>query len=261
MKHSGFMSIDLDFLKKELVGTMVPKPISGTLSGHAAGEPFDKHVLRFIKKLYPETTFRQYEFLNKLYSDNPNATSAEERGALITPGALARLLNRGENATKSWSPSNQFEEKQNDTADILVIEDDFFNIIDVKTFNAEKDGQPPNIISAYKLATMCANMLKTNVFDSHKITYVGITWKLDNGNLKCTDVSVKELFKAKPETLYINWSAAMQLQFHVDSLDQTYPSDVQQWCTDYLGTYVKQAKGRASTMITKFSDPFEKYLK
>ena len=60
------MNIDIKFLEKELVDTTVPKPVSGTLSGHAAGEPFDKHVEHFIKKRYPQETFRQYEFLNKL---------------------------------------------------------------------------------------------------------------------------------------------------------------------------------------------------
>ena len=31
-------------LVKKIKGASVPKPLSGTLSGHAAGEPFDKHV-------------------------------------------------------------------------------------------------------------------------------------------------------------------------------------------------------------------------
>ncbi len=36
--------IDFEKLKKKIQGRSVPKPISGTLSGHAAGEPFDKLV-------------------------------------------------------------------------------------------------------------------------------------------------------------------------------------------------------------------------
>jgi type II restriction enzyme len=44
------MIVDYNNLKKKVKGTPVPKPLSGTLSGHAAGEPFDKHVYKEIKK-------------------------------------------------------------------------------------------------------------------------------------------------------------------------------------------------------------------
>lgn len=255
------MNIDIKFLEKELVGTTVPKPLSGTLSGHAAGEPFDKHAYRFIKERYAGKTFRQYEFLNKLYSDNPKAVSVADRWDLITIPAISFLLNRGKDATEEWSTSNLFVEKQNDTADILVIEKDFFNLIDVKTYNVARNGQPPNIISAYKVAKMCALMLDTGNFDSHDISYVGITWEIDGDNLKCTRASVKELFKTDPARLYINWAAAMQIQFHVEALDQSYGGTVEQWCKDYLRTFVAQANARAETMLRKFVKPFEKFLK
>lgn len=255
------MNIDVQSLKHDLINTAVPKPVSGTLSGHAAGEPFDKHVFRFVKNKYPNKTFRQYEYLNKLYSQNPNANSVEDRWSLIDPISLAFLLNRGRAATLGWTPSDQFEEKQNDTADILVVKDSFFNLIDVKTFSTAKDGQPPNIISAYKLAKMCAFMLEGNNFSSHDITYIGIAWELVNENLKCTDVAIKELFKTNPTQLYINWAAAMQIQFHVSTLDQSYRKNIQQWCYDYLRTFVNQAKDRTDTMIEKFVKPFQKFLK
>jgi len=255
------MNVDIKFLEKILVGTTVPKPVSGILSGHAAGEPFDKHVYSFIKDRYPKVTFRQYEFLNKLYSDNPRSISIMDRWNLIITPSLAFLLNRGRFATEKWSESNLFVEKQNDTADILVIHDKFFNLIDVKTFNIARNGQPPNIISAYKLAKMCVLMLETRNFTSHDITYVGITWEVDGENLKCTKVSIKELFKTDTSVLYINWAAAMQIQFHVETLDQSYRGSIEQWCTDYLRTFVAQARERTNTMIRKFVKPFEKFLK
>lgn len=255
------MNINIKFLEKELIGTTVPKPVSGTLSGHAAGEPFDKHVYRFIREHSAIETFRQYEFLNKLYFDNPRAVSIEDRWNLVSTPALAFLLNRGKDATKKWSSTNLFAEKQNDTADILVIHNRFFNLIDVKTFNVARKGQPPNIISAYKVAKMCALMLETRKFTSHDISYVGITWEIDDENLKCTNASIKELFKTDPAGLYINWAAAMQIQFHVETLDQSYCNPIEQWCTDYLRTFVTQGKGRANTMLRKFVRPFEKFLK
>lgn len=62
------MIINYTDLIKSLVGSFIVKPVSGTLAGHAAGEPFDKHVYNEIRKQYPENTFRQYEYLNDLYS-------------------------------------------------------------------------------------------------------------------------------------------------------------------------------------------------
>jgi len=254
------MNIDINSLKLDLINTTVPKPVSGTLSGHAAGEPFDKHVYKFVKVKYPEETFRQYEYLNKLYSQNPKALLVEARWSLLKPNSVAFLLNRGKQTTQGWTPTQQFNEKQNDTADILVVKNNFFSIVDVKTFSTERNGQPPNIISAYKIAKMCALMLEENNFSSHDITYIGIAWELVGENLKCTDVSIKELFKTDPANLYINWAAAMQIQFHVSTLDQTYAGDVQKWCRDYLRTFVSQANDRAETMIRKFVKPFEKFL-
>jgi type II restriction enzyme len=45
------MKIDIQSLKLDLINTTVPKPVSGTFFGHAAGEPFDKHVYKFVKAL------------------------------------------------------------------------------------------------------------------------------------------------------------------------------------------------------------------
>lgn len=53
------MNVNYKELLKNVLGTSVPKPLSGTLSGHAAGEPFDKHVYLEIKKQFPNNTYRQ----------------------------------------------------------------------------------------------------------------------------------------------------------------------------------------------------------
>ena len=54
------MSVDYHKLIEQVIGTSIPKPVSGTLSGHAAGEPFDKHVYFEIKKQMPLHTFISY---------------------------------------------------------------------------------------------------------------------------------------------------------------------------------------------------------
>lgn len=224
------MNVDIEFLKEELRGTTIPKPVLGTLSGHAAGEPFDKHVFRVLKEHYPKTTYRQCDYLNELYVQNETVVTVAERHALIKSAPLAYLLNRGKEATRDWSKDNIFVEKQNDTADILVVSKSFVNILDVKTCNSGIKGQPPNIISAFKVAQMCAYMLSSGDFLSHDITYIGIDWELNGENLMCTEVHIKELFKTSPKGLYINWAAAMQIQFYVKDLDQFYAGTVEQWC-------------------------------
>lgn len=244
-----------------MIGKTVRKPLSGTLSGHAAGEPFDKLVFALIKEKFPGKTFRQYEFLNALYTSNPKATTYNERLSLIPAPALAYLLSRKPMPTLRWTTAAQFEEKQDDTADIIVQEKAFANLIDVKTYNLAKAGQAPNIISATKLAKMCALILDSKNFTSHDITYVGVTWTMSDEFLKCSKVTIKELFKANPAKLYVNWAAATQLQFHIDDLDQTYTQSTDQWCKDFIRNFVNQARSHTDKTIKKYVDPYLEYLK
>jgi hypothetical protein len=254
------MNVNYTELIEKLKGTSVTKPLSGTLSGHAAGEPFDKHVYSEIKKQLPAHTFRQYEYLNDLYSNNPEIIGHGARQALFNSPTVLFLLSRGKNATDKWSIENPFDEKQNDTADILVVKDDFYEIIDIKTRNLSKSAQAPNIISAYKLAQVCAKMLDNKEFDNFTINYFEIDWELNNDRLVCKDAHFVSLYKSNPMSLYINWAAAMQIQFHVCDLEQTFEGNMEEWAKRYLKHFVTQAKKRANDMITKFVKPFEKYI-
>jgi len=255
------MIVNYKDLTKKVKGTSVPKPLSGTLSGHAAGEPFDKHVYAAIKKQFPKNTFRQYEYLNDLYSKNPDIIGFEARQALFDSPTVLFLLSRSKNATDKWSIDNPFDEKQNDTADILVVKDNFYELIDIKTRNISKLAQPPNIISAYKLAQLCAKMIDNEEFDNFTINYFEIDWELEKDKLICKDNHYGCLFNAHPADLYINWAAAMQIQFHVCDLDQTFTDSREKWARQYLKHFVDQARKRANDMIKKFVKPFEKYIK
>lgn len=245
---------------EQLRGSTVPKPLSGTLSGHAAGEPFDKHVYRLVKKQAPKQTFRQFEYLNDIFRKNPTVIGFKARQALFDSPTVMFLLSRGKTATEQWSEQQPFDEKQNDTADILVVRNGFYEIIDVKTRNIAKNAQAPNIISAYKLAQTCALMLENQEFTTFSINYVGVDWTLEGEKLYCTDAHAKQLFAASPAQLYINWAAAMQIQFHVADLDQEFDVSLEVWAREYLRHFTTQARKRANDMITKFVKPFEKYL-
>ena len=256
------MFVNYESLKMDVVGKSVEKPTGGTLSGHAAGEPFDKLVNEFIKKQFPNCTYRQYEYLNFLFSKNKDAQTVEARNRLFESPTMLFLLDRGKNAVERWSLDNLFEEKQNDTADILVTEAGKYELIDVKTRNLDKKAQPPNIISAFKLAQTCAKMIDNNDFELFDINYFQVDWRLEGNRLVCRDAYYAELFKCDPEELYINWAAAMQIQFHVDELKQNFINkNREEWARRYLKHFTTEAKRRAEIMIEKFVRPFEKYLK
>lgn len=255
--------IDFDQLVSEMKNQTVERPNkadAGTLSGHAAGEPFEKRVYHYLKAEYPDKIFKQYEYLNDIYLRHPKHITLEQRYALFNSPTALFLISRGDKATREWSPTNIFEEKQNDTADILYYEDGIYDIIDVKTRNKSKDAMPPNIISAYKLARMCALMIDNEEYDNIDIDYVEIDWIEDNGQLKSVGAHHRNLFKANPETLYINWAAGMQIQFHVCDLDQSWTLSREQWTRQYLKCFVKSAEQRCERMREDYITPFLKYI-
>ena len=255
------MFIDYEKLARKMISASVPKPLSGTLSGHAAGEPFDKNVYSEIKKQYPGKTFRQYEYLNDLFTKNLDKTSVSDRNKLFPSETLGFLLARGKDATAKWSQDNLFEEKQNDTADILVADKGKYEIIDIKTRNLNKAAQPPNIISAYKLAQLCVKILDNKKPEIFTIGYFGVDWRLSGNKLICENAHYANLFKSDPEKLYINWAAAMQIQFYVCDLDQEFRGDMKSWAKSFLKHFTIQAKKRSEDMITRFVSPFGRYIK
>lgn len=255
------MTLDLNLVASKLVGTSIPKPKSGTLSGHAAGEPFDKHAYSLIKSKFPRNTYRQYEYLNELYLKNPSALSVEQRQKLVRPDFLAMMINRGADVTLKWNPNNQFLEKQNDTADIIINNGGVFRIVDVKTRNKSKKAQQPNIISAVKIAKMCALMLDEGKFENFEIIYLGITWVEKKDQLICTESMTKKLFKTNPSELYINWAAAMQIQFHVEELSQDYRGSLKDWAKGYLSMFIEDAQRRSEKMLVEYVKPYLRFTK
>ena len=255
--------IDFKAFVYEMKGQKVDRPnkaSSGTLSGHAAGEPFEKCVYQKLKAMYPQNIFKQYEYLNDIYLKNPKHITVEQRYALLESPTALFLLSRGGKATKEWSPQNIFEERQNDTADILYYNNGFYNIIDVKTRNRSKTAMPPNIISAYKLAKMCALMIDNEEYYNINIDYIEVDWVEEDENLKSINAYHGDLFKANPEMLYINWAAAMQVQFHVCDLDQSWTLSREQWARRYLEVFVKSAEARCQKMREMYVIPFLKYI-
>jgi hypothetical protein len=248
-----------------LLGTRIefPKGYNKAASGHASGDFFEKKVYSILREAMPHKVFRQYELLNDLYSKNLKTIKEADKSLLFKSPTAHFLLSRGDSASKGWSLDNLFQEKQNDTADVVIVEDSTFNIIDIKTRSLSKKGQPPNIVSSFKIAQMCGYLLDNEDFGSLNIFYVAIDWLHDGQCQVCENFEILNLFKIPPtkENLYINWAAALQIQFHATEVEQTYNKDKRSWCLDYLNYYVSSAKARISHMESKFIEPFEKYLK
>lgn len=257
-------NIDYAEVINQMINQEVERPnkaISGTLSGHAAGEPFEKTVYYMLKEKYKDKIFKQYEYLNDIFLKNPKYITLEQRNSLFDSPTALFLLSRGDKATKEWSPENIFVEKQNDTADILYQDGSLYGIIDVKTRNMSKTAMPPNIISAYKLARTCALMIDNNDFDNISIDYLEIDWEENGDKLKCINAHHGDLFKAHPEKLYINWAAAMQIQFHVCELDQSWRGTREEWAKHYLKVFVESAEARCDKMRKTYIEPFLKYIR
>ena len=100
-------------------------------------------------------------------------------------------------------------------------------------------------------------MIESNDFKNFTINYFELDWELVDQQLICRDAHFACLFKAKPENLYINWAAAMQIQFHVSDLDQSYNGTLEDWARLYLVHFVTQVNVRSEYMINEFAKPFE----
>ena len=252
------MKIDFVWDPNQLVGQTVPRP-KGTLSGHAAGLPFEEVVHRQLSSTFGGRVFRHYEVLNEVLIRNPDATSADRRRELFGAPALQYLICRGHQAMAGWRPDSLFVEKQNDTAESILFTDSSMRFdqeitfLDVKTHNEHKKGQPPNIISANKLAEAFELCLRNDDFN-FDFTYIGVGWEVLETHLRCTRSQVVSLFKMDPR-LYINWAAATQVQFHPLEADQSFAGGRRDWAIEFLVGFCESLQKR----VDKESGKIERY--
>ena len=97
--------VDFSSLVSSLINTTVARPneaSSGTLSGHAAGEPFEKCVYKKLKDMYPDRIFKQYEYINDIFLRHPRHITVKQRYALFDSPTALFILSRGEKDTNEW---------------------------------------------------------------------------------------------------------------------------------------------------------------
>lgn len=243
-----------------LTGKSVARP-NGTLSGHAAGLPFEVLLHRELLNRFRGRAYRHFELLNEVFLNNPECRSADDRRGLLGPESLQQLLSRGDGPNKSWGANRQFVEKQNDTAETVILprkgsrvetwRGTCVTLIDVKTKNRNKNSQPPNIISARKLVKACQIAIDHGHRNPFDLVYVGIGWNERNRRLVCSDTTVVSLFRSDPDNLYINWVAASQIQFHPSELDQSFSLSKLTWCERFVESYLRQLNSHIASLKTE----------
>jgi hypothetical protein len=248
-----------------LVGSEVARP-PGPLSGHNSGLPFEQLIHGHLERAFPGRAYRHFELLNRVLEANPKASGASERISLLGPPSIQHLLARGDRPMSQWSSKSKFDEKQNDTAETVILADANLQtlalpitLIDVKTQDAGKCAQPPNIISAEKVADACLRAISESPSCSPRlafdIVYVSVKWTASKTHLRCESLRVISLVKIPPTDCYINWVAAQQIQFQPDTISQSFAGSGIEWARAYLKHFVASLEAR----INKQRDRLTRY--
>lgn len=238
----------IEEILEAMIDEALPRP-KGTLAGHAGGLPFERLMHSALSDHFGERCYRHFESLNQILLNHPQATSAEDRRALFGPESMQQLVSRGKTALTKWAPDSQFVEKQDDTAETIIFSNencDFASgevwLVDVKTQNDVGNSQPPNIISASKLATSLRSAIQEGEV-RFNFVYIGVSFHATEKELICKEVNTTSLFQvSKP--LYINWSAAQQIQFHPMNVDQDFNGTKMEWAYKFIETFCDSLQNR-----------------
>lgn len=233
----------LENIGDKLTGVTAPQP-SDQLSGHAGGLVFETKAHEKLVEAAPGRAFRHFEALNEVLT-RAAAKDIEPSEAYLGAPALRFLVARGASAMKKWTPNNHFEEKQNDTAESILFSNEkllfksaHVDLIDIKSQNILKSSQPPNIISANKICEVAKLVLEYDSEPNFDILYLGVKYapitQFGAKLLKAKAWRAFSLFKIEPAALYINWAAALQIQFEPFGVDQTFSGTRREWLEIFL---------------------------
>lgn len=243
-RYHGYSS-KIESTLNPLVGKTIKLPNQG-LSGHSIGSYMENYVEVNLTPAFPNLA-KSHIFLNKMLMANLELSS-QERGELFPDIASKVLFGGSDSVLSKWSQEKQFKSKQDATADLIYIDYDdegkpFVRAFDVKSTQSQnnKTGQPPNIISAGKLYTMSDNILNSGEPPRFSINYIGINWEIDKNNSNngiIKKIRIIDLFKIPPTEMYINWTAANQVQFSIEKVSQAYKKSPKEWAKEFQEFYL-----------------------
>lgn len=224
-------------------------------SGHTVATPLEEEVYDALSKAYPGLTFKQHEAVNK-YLSQAAVQGRVSNGFVFGNEAVDYLVNPGKKALSSW-PEEIVPGRQSDTADIVLFSDSsLFDgssvfLIDVKSHDLGKNSQPPNIMSARKLAKLAEICLSKNIDPNFSMYYVDLGYRKKDAGVVVEDVRMVDMMKIPPldynnkgKPMYINWAAALQVQFRPSEVSQDFELSQKDWLAVFMKNYTSQKRDR-----------------
>lgn len=224
-------------------------------SGHTVATPLEEEVYDALSKAYPGLTFKQHEAVNK-YLSQAAAQGRVSHGFVFGNEAVDYLVNPGKKALSRW-PEEIVPGRQSDTADIVLFSDpSLFDgssvfLIDVKSHDLGKNSQPPNIMSARKLAKLAEICLSKNIDPNFSMYYVDLGYRKKDAGVVVEDVRMVDMMKIPPldynnkgKPMYINWAAALQVQFRPSEVSQDFELSQKEWLAVFMKNYTSQKRDR-----------------
>ena len=224
-------------------------------SGHRIATPLEEEVYDALSKTYPGLAFKQHEAVNDYLSETVVQGRVPD-GFVFGNEAVDSLVNPGKKALSNW-PEELVPGKQSDTADIVLFSDSaLFDgssvfLIDVKSHDLGKSDQPPNIMSARKLAKVAEICLSKNIDPNFSLYYIDLGYRKKDAGVVVEDVRMVDMMKIPPldyngkgKPLYINWSAAIQVQFRPSEVSQDFELSQKDWLAIFMKNYTSQKRDR-----------------
>lgn len=224
-------------------------------SGHRIATPLEEEVYDALSKTYPGLAFKQHEAVNEYLSQAVTRDKVSDDFIFGNEG-IDYLVNPGKKALSHW-PEKIVPGRQSDTADIVLFSDSaLFDgssvfLIDVKSHDFGKNSQPPNIMSARKLAKVAEICLSKNIDPNFSLYYIDLGYRKKDAGVVVEDVRMVDMMKIPPldyngkgKPLYINWSAAIQVQFMPSEVSQDFELSQKDWLAIFMKNYISQKRDR-----------------
>lgn len=235
------------------------------ISGHRIATPLEEEVYDALSKAYPGLTFKQHEAVNK-YLSQAAAQGRVSNGFVFGNEAVDYLVNPRKKALSSW-PEEIVPGRQSDTADIVLFSDSsLFDgssvfLIDVKSHDLGKNSQPPNIMPARKLAKLAEICLSRNIDPNFSMYYVDLGYRKKDAGVVVEDVCMVDMMKIPPldydgkgKPMYINWAAALQVQFRPSEVSQDFELSQKEWLAVFMKNYTSQKRDRIYKEVHELGD-------
>lgn len=224
-------------------------------SGHTVATPLEEEVYDALSKAYPGLTFKQHDAVNE-YLSQAAVQGRVSDGFVFGNEAVDYLVNPGKKALSSW-PEELVPGRQSDTADMVLFSDSsLFQgasvfLIDVKSHDLGKNSQPPNIMSARKLANLAEICLSKNIDPNFSLYYIDLGYRKKDAGVVVEDVRMVDMMKIPPldyngkgKPMYINWAAALQVQFRPSEVSQDFELSQKDWLAVFMKNYTSQKRDR-----------------